>query len=322
MKLDETRGKSRGRIFLLKALVSLSLLAFLFWRTDIDGFINTIKGAKLPLLLFCLLLYVLSQLISTLRWQCLLNAEEFHVPFTRLVLFYFEGMFFNLFLPTLIGGDVVRGYNLYRYTRKGGESLASILVDRLSGLMAMMAIALLALLIGYPYLHEPLVAYLILIIAGGMGLGIFGLANRWLKDTLLSFVGKTGLNNFRERIGRTYEAIHRYREHRKAIGQALTLSLVLQTLGIFIFYLISRALGLSVALPYFFLFVPLIHVFSMIPISLSGLGVREGITVFLFAKAGVSSSGALGLSLAWFSIVALASLPGGMVFLTERSRPG
>lgn len=321
MSPEEAQKRAGGGFFLLKALISLSLLSLLLWRTDLEGFLKTLRSTKISLFLACLLLYMLAQVLSSYRWQRLLEAEEIHIPLPHLVLLYFEGMFFNLFLPTLVGGDVVRGYSLYKYSRRGGESFASILVERLSGLAALMAIALLALALGYPYLQEPLVAYLILAVAVGLALGILGLANRRLKEILLSTLGKAGLHRFQEKAGWLYESIQRYRGHRRALGQALILSFILQTSGIFIFYLISKALRLSIPLPYFFLFVPLIHVISMIPISLSGLGVREGITVFLFAKAGVGSASALGLSLTWFLMVVLASLPGGVIFLTEKPRP-
>lgn len=301
--------------FWLKLAVSLAVLAILLARTDLRAITALFRSLRLPIFLACIGLYILAQMLSVVRWRCLLRAEQINLSIWRLTLLYFEGMFFNLMLPTMIGGDVVRGYQVFRLTRRDEASLASILVERLSGFVAIAIIACIALIPASSYLNDPVVVWLVLASAAGV-IGIIALLlSHQLKARLLRWLTGLGLGRFHETLHRVLESIARYWAHRRALLQAVGLSLILQSFVIMIFYLISRALNLSVEMRYFFLFVPLISVLSMLPISVAGLGIREGSAVYFFAKVGLDSAGALSLSLLWFAVTAFCSGLGGIAFL-------
>jgi len=307
--------------FWLKLLVSLALLAFLFSRTDLQAIWALFRSLRLPLLLSSVALYLVAQIVSTLRWRCLLQAEQINLSTWRLFLLYLEGMFFNLMLPTVIGGDIVRGYQIFRLTQQKESSLASILVERLSGYVALIMIACIALILGSSHLHDPVTVWLTVASAAGIIGIIAGLLNDQLQILFFRLLNRTGLGRFNEALQRFHGALQRYWKHRRALLQAVGLSLILQSLVIMIFYLISRSLNLSVPLRYFFLFVPLISVVSMLPISVAGLGVRESSSVYFFAKVGLDSAGALSLSLLWFAVTACCSGLGGIVFLVGHPHP-
>ncbi|MBI3989463.1 MAG: flippase-like domain-containing protein [candidate division NC10 bacterium] len=298
---------------LLKVGVSLSLLALLLWRTDRSGLVKLLFSLDLPFFSTAVLLYLLGQAMCTYRWQTLLEAEGIRMPYLKLVGFYFEGMFFNLFLPTLIGGDVVKGHHIYQYTAGKEASLASILVDRLTGLTSLLGIALLALFLGGPSLRDPAVTWPILGTAFAFAVGCVAVLHPRLKP----FFEKLPWGRFAEKVLGFYQALQRYRGHRKALGQAVALSVVFQAMVIYSYYLIAKALGLTVPLGPFFLLVPVVIVIAMIPVSLGGLGIREGAVIYLFGKVGVESTSALAMSLTWFLLVILASLPGGLLFALQ-----
>lgn len=306
--------------FALKLLISFGLLAFLLSKTDLQSIGTLFRSLRLPLLLLSLLLYIFAQILSSLRWRCLLQAEQINLSMWRLILLYFEGMFFNLMLPTLIGGDIVRGYHVFRLTHRHEASLASILVERLSGYVAMIMIACIALIPAYPYLHDPAVIWLTAASAAALIGVIAGLLSDQLQTLFFRLLITAGLARFRETLHGLYEAVQRYWRHRRALLLAVGLSLILQSLGIIIFYVISRSLNFLVPLRYFFLFVPLITLVSMLPISVAGLGVREASSVYFFAKVGLDSASAMSLSLLWFAVTALSSSLGGIVFLIGHSR--
>jgi len=316
------RPRAKPWRFWLKLLVSLALLAFLFSRTDLQAIWALFRSLRLPLLLSSVALYLVAQIVSTLRWRCLLQAEQINLSTWRLYLLYLEGMFFNLMLPTIIGGDIVRGYQIFRLTQQKESSLASILVERLSGYVALVMIACIALILGYSHLHDPVTVWLTVASAAGIIGIIVGLLNDQLQILFFRLLNRTGLTRFHEALQRFHGALRRYWKHRRALLQAIGLSLILQSLVIMIFYLISRSLNLSVPLRYFFLFVPLISVVSMLPISVAGLGVREGSSVYFFAKVGLDSAGAISLSLLWFAVTACCSGLGGIVFLVGHPHPG
>ena len=307
-----------GRLLILgKLLVSGCLLALLFWRVDRAAFLRSVEALPLSVFVGCVGLYTLGYVISTLRWQRLLAAEGIHLSLWRLILVYFEAAFFNLFLPTLIGGDIVRGYTIYRLTRGHDASIASILVDRLSGFAAMVVIALVALAVAYRRLQDPQVTGMILAVAAAFALAMTLLLNDRMKSGATGILRLVGLVRFQAKIQGMVEAIHRYRRHHQALGQALVLSGVLQALIIVTYYLIGTSLNLGVPLGYFFLYVPLITVMAMLPVSVAGLGVREGGVVYFFAKVGVEPAVALSMSLVWFSLTLAVSSLGGLAFLLD-----
>ncbi len=310
--------RGRGRLlFFGKLLVSGLLLTILFLGADRAVFVRTLQALSLQLFLGCVALYFLGYVISTFRWQRLLLAEGIRLSLWRLALVYFEGAFFNLFLPTLIGGDIVRGYSIYKITRGHDASIASILVDRLSGFAALIVIALVALGLAYGQVRDPQVAAMILGVAAAFFTMVAVLLNERVKACASGLLRGMGLTRFQVKLQGMVEALHRYRGHHRALGQALLLSALLQGLIILTYYLISAGLNLGIPIAYFFLYVPLITFVAMLPVSVAGLGVREGGTVYFFAKVGVDAATALSMSLAWFSLTLIVSSLGGLAFLAN-----
>jgi len=123
----------RKLIFLaLKILVSISLLIFLFRKADIGNVWLLMQSMDFLLFMFVVFLYAVSQLISTYRWSLFLPNAGINILFLKLVSLYYIGMFFNIFLPTAVGGDVVKSYYLYKFSGRGGNSLASVFYPRRS----------------------------------------------------------------------------------------------------------------------------------------------------------------------------------------------
>ena len=311
-----TPRRAKGRLLLLgKLLCSGAILAVLFWRVDRATFLRSVQALPLKVFLGCLALYAVSYFISAFRWKLLLLAEGIRLPLWRLTVVYLQGSFFNLFLPTLIGGDIFRGYAIYRITDGHDASLASILVDRLTGFAALILIALAALVVAYSQVRDPQVAVLILAVAAAFTLLIVMLLHDWTKERASGALRVVGLVRFQAKLHGLVEALRRYRGHHRALGQAMLLSALLQALLIVTYYLISTGLHLRVPIAYFFLYVPLITFVAMVPVSVAGLGVREGGAVYFFARVGVDAATALTMSLAWFSLSLAMSALGGLAFL-------
>lgn len=314
------RSAAKTWQFWLKLAGSLALLSFLLARTDLHAIGTLFRSLRFPIFFTSIFLYILTQMLSVVRWRCLLLAEKIDLPFWRLTLLYFEGMFFNLMLPTAIGGDMIRGYRVFQMTRRDEASLASILVERLSGFVALVIIACIATIPAYTYLNDPVVVWLVVMAATGVIGIVAGLLSDRLQALFFRLLHGVGLGRFHDGVHRLYEAVQQYWTHRRTLLLALGLSLILQSLVITIFYLISLALNLSVPLRYFFLFFPLICVISMLPISIAGLGLREGSAVYFFSKVGLDSASALSLSLLWFAVTALCGGLGGIAFLVGHSQ--
>src|SRR5262249_2033032 len=129
---------------LLRLVVSVSLLAWLGWRTDWAQVGVAFRHLRLGLWLAAVGLYVVTQCVSSLRWQLLARPLGFTPSLARCTAFYFIGMYFNLFLPTSVGGDVVRAMYLSGGPGRRLNAFLSVFLDRSTGLLVLLALACVA----------------------------------------------------------------------------------------------------------------------------------------------------------------------------------
>lgn len=298
---------------LLKVCFSLGLLAFLLTQVGWQQTLETLGRARFPYLAAAFVLYLVGIVVRAYRWQILLSALRIDIPLTKLTALYFIGTFFNNILPTGIGGDVVRVYRLSKQSKRPIESVGTVLLDRATGLLVLFLIALMALVFSYQLIAPNVAAAILLLCLGSWaGLGLV-LRRDWLERWgLLRIMAKI------KRIREIYESV--YACGLKAIGGALAISFVFNVLLITVNYLIALSLGVEIPLWYFLLFVPIISFLLVLPISLSGLGVREGGYVYLFAQAGVPAPLALAMSLLFYALNVATGLIGGVLYAFEGAR--
>lgn len=297
-----------------RIVLSLGLLALLLRQVGVGQVVATLREATPAPLAGALALYLAGVVLRAYRWQGLLAALGMTASLTRLTVLYFVGTFFNNLLPTGVGGDVVRAYKLARDGPGAAIAASSVLVDRASGLLVLLAMAVGALAFGHR-LVTPALAMVILGVSLGSfaGVGLLLQADWWrrLRDRwpwLRSLAEREGIRAF-------YQSFGAY--GRTALGRAFAISFAFNVLLITVNILLALSLGVRVSPWYFVLFVPLISFSLMLPISLSGLGVREGAYVFLFAQAGVPGSLALALSLLFYAVTVATGLVGGVLYAME-----
>lgn len=284
--------------FGLKLLVSSILLYIFLSRVDVNSVIKTLKQTEISLFIAGFFIYMSTVFVSTKRWSLFLPKD---LKYFKLVSLYFVGLFFNTFLPGLVGGDAVKAFYLYRHIGKGGLSLAAVFMDRYMGLTAMVFIAFIAFIVGYSYIKGSEIILFIPIFLGGFFLASLILWRvKWGKIKFLSSF---------------YGPLMEYKVKKKLIYKGLLLGFVVQGLGITSFYILSLSIGLKVPIIYFLLFIPIVTTASAIPVSVAGLGIREAGYVILFTKAGVTDVEALSLSLLVFITMCMVNLMGGIEYL-------
>ena len=298
---------------LLKVCFSLALLVLLLKQVGWQQTLETLSKARFSYLAAAFVLYLVGIVVRAYRWQILLSALRMDIPLARLTNLYFVGTFFSSFLPTGIGGDVVRVYELSKQSKRPIESVGTVLLDRATGFLVLFLIALVALLFSYPLIAPNVAAAILLLCLGSWaGLGLI-LRRDWLE--------RWGLLRIMDRIKQLrelYESVTAC--GLKAIGGALAISFVFNVLLIAVNYLIALSLGVEIPLWYFLLFIPLISLLLILPISLSGLGVREGGYVYLFAQAGIPAPLALAMSLLFYALNVATGLIGGVLYAFEGVR--
>jgi hypothetical protein len=262
------------------------------------------------------ILYLGGVLVRAYRWGALVWALGVQVSWWRLVGLYFVGSFFSLVLPTGVGGDVVRIYELSRDSPQAASAISSVLVDRFLGLFVLFALALLALVAGQEIV-SPQVRILIALVFLCCLIGVALLVQRtWVE----AWGRRLGLDRLLGRIRilkELYESLHLYGS--AALLQAAAASLVFNLMLVVANYFLGLAVGIELSIWYYFLFVPIISALLMVP-SVGGLGVREATYVFLFGQVGVPPDQAFALALAYDATLILTGLAGAIIYVGQGLR--
>ncbi len=310
-------------ITLLKITVSLGLIVYLFTRIDLAQVGHALKSASYWYLLPAALLFLAAMSNAGLKWYILLRAQGIYVPFRAVLSYTYVGFFFNNFLPANVGGDLMRGYGLARYTEHAAEAAVSVVVDRIVGLMAFMSSAVVAALVAVFVMHQENlqgveVAAIVGLAVIAAGFAVI-LSRRVRAQVERLFTWKL-LAPFAPIYGRLSAALNAYRYSYSPLALAFCTSLLTLVLTNFTDYLIVQSLGGGIPLIYIFLFNPIIAFVLLVPISVGGLGVTQAIYPFFYGLVGVPGSLAFTLSLLKQLIIYVTSLLGGVLWW--RRKPG
>ena len=292
---------------LAKLALSLGLLAWLLRLVDVGDIGAVLAGANPTWLAAAFVLYVAGQGLSAWKWRVIAGAVGFHRPARSFIAYYFIGMFFNAFGLGTVGGDVMRAFCLAGGTRRG-MALNTVIVDRLNGLLVLVALAFGALLLFRTYELPGALYWTTLALAGAI------LTGWWLAPILAPAFLPSG-----NRVRRLVEQdLAPYWGDYRLLARASALSLVFHLSQVGVLALLATALHLEIPATYFFVFGPLVNLFSALPISWNGLGIREGGYVFFLGHIGVGREVAVAFGLVWLGVVLLASAVGGFVYVTFR----
>ncbi len=307
---------------LLKIIVSLSLIIYIVYNIGIFKIIHHLRNVRLKYFLLAILIGVFNVAISAKKWQILLKAKDENKSFVRTWKIYYIGNFFNLFLPTNVGGDVVKAHKMSKETKDSVEAYSSVFMERFTGLIAVLILAISATSLyirGLP-LHISIIVFCIftpLIIVAIIFLAKKSLVKKFRRIYLKVF---SIFNPFslKEKVEKLYDSINLYKKKKRALSLALTLSLLFQTLLILNNYILALSLGLDIPIHYFFIFIPICVVLLFLPISIKGFGVREVLYVYFFTKINVAPAEAISLSFLVQIVGILMSIIGGLVYIYSK----
>lgn len=323
----------------LRIAISTTLLAFLFRQVDTRSLWEIVKGVNIPLLILAFCIFFIGYVLCLLRWEMLLRGAQINLSFKRVIISFCGGIFFSLFLPSTIGGDLVRSVDLAVHTKKPGQVVATVILDRLSGYVGLVTVALVALWLGRSIIQDKSVIIAIVVITAFLIAFLLVLFNTFIYSKINKFLQpaerpmsgneagrKSGRFNamllrLRELLKTTHQEIHYFRNHKKIIVMNLLISLLIQGFSPLVFYSIALSLGVRINLLYFYVFLPVIGAITLLPISIGGLGLRDAMIVFFFAQAGVDKNAAFAMSLLNFFLILLCAGIGGLIYvLTVRHR--
>lgn len=290
----------------LRILVSLAIFSWLAWRTDWAQIRDAFQRLRIELWIASFAVCLFMQVLSGLRWQLLAKPLGFRGSVWRYTAYYFIGMFFNLLLPTSVGGDVARSLYLNGRGHRRLAAFVTVLVDRATGLLILLLVAGVGVLIS----PIPLKSWIVFSVGGMVVAALVGFllirpASRWTKRF--------------DRMRRLREYAKFYLRMPRLLLNTSIISLGVQSANVLSVWLLGLALGIDDIPPvYYWIVVPLVCILTLLPISVGGFGVREGSMVLLLAPLGVDEDLALCLSILWYSVLLAVGLCGGLICLLAR----
>jgi glycosyltransferase 2 family protein len=318
----EPRASARRHLLLaVKIAVSIALLSFLFSRIDAGRLWATARQASLAWLAVALGIYLVNVLASVWRWRVLLHAQHVHIPARTLLGSFLVALFFNNFLPSNIGGDVMRIRDSAQFT--GSKTLATtvVLADRVIGLIGLVLVAALgATMVAGMAGHVPSPIWPSWLWAGFLGATMVSAPALLAPDgvgRLLQPLTVLHPEWIGDRIDGFTAALARFRDRPSAIVSCFGGAVFVQATIVSFYIAVAHALHVPIAPWDLAVVVPLSFVVQMLPVSVNGFGVREATFSFYFTRVGLSMESALVVSLMATALTMLFSVAGAAVWFSR-----
>ena len=303
---------------LLRILISLIVLAIVIASVGAEHLLEALRAIDLRWFAVAFAVHLIGIVVRAYRWSLLIASLGAPVSFGRLFYLYMAGTFFNTFLPTGIGGDVVKIVELAP-DRGGPQAFSTVFADRLTGILGSSLIALIVAVVD-PTDVPPEIVTAVIIASGGVLIATLMLTQRRLLDRLIwrhRFVSQLPGAN---KIYKVYSALTSYSIG--ALARSTLISLPFTLTLIATQYVLAIGLGVVAPVRYFAMFIPLVALVQLLPISFNGLGVREGAYQVLFSTVGVGEAQAVAMSLMYYIVRVVAGLLGGLMYLIGNLRAG
>jgi uncharacterized protein (TIRG00374 family) len=313
-------GRHKVALIAIKVILSLALFAYVVAKVSPGDIWATIRHANANLMLAAAILFFISSLVGSWLWARLLRAQGVPIPYTKAASYYFVGLFFNNLLPSNIGGDIARISDASKHAHHVSPVFSATLMDRLLGVLAIALVAVLASFAALDRFHLYAI-YTAIVIAFLFALGLFlSIFNRTVLKAFEWPFRILGARSIERAIMRLMDDLHGYKDQTGVLLRAFAASLAVQISRILVHYIVGLALGVRAAAGLYFLVVPVLAALVSLPISLNGLGIREGAGVVLFQMAGLTREQAFTVPFLTYLVSVLISLLGGLIFVSRPPR--
>jgi glycosyltransferase 2 family protein len=307
-------------LLVFKLAISAVMMVFLFSRIPLESLVTTLRHANRLVLVLAWLMLLGSNLLASFQWERLLQAVDIRIPFWKVCAYYHVGLFFNNFLPAGIGMDVARVMDASRYGPNRAAAVSTVVMDRIIGTVALAGLALVTTLPAIDRFHLSLIYGALVVFFASSVLLLWAVFHPGLLPAIERLLARFGLGGLKPHLDELAARFQHFRGRRRLLAGLFVVAVLVQLSRIAVHVLVARALGIGTPLTYFFLFVPLLAVIVSLPISLNGIGVREGAGIILFGLVGVQRAPAFSLQFTTYLVGVAVSLIGMLIFLGRMPR--
>ena len=310
---------NRGALIAVRAAVSAALVAWLASRVDLGEVAAALAAVGPRTVAAILALQLVNTGLKSYKWQRLLAADGIRITQAEAFASYMVGTFFNLFLPSSMGGDAVRAVETARRSGRAVATVTSVAADSVLGFTAIGAVGLIALASGAASALEPHERLVAAILYVGVAAASFVAFTPW-PGKLLRFFGLDRWPRLARIVAGVEESLAAYRRSGRLAELAL-LSIAAQCIVVVVVWMIGRSVGVAASLSYYFVAVPLVSLVESLPFTIYGIGLRDVTYVYLLGLVGTAEEKALALSVVYLLLTVMYSLIGGVVFALRSAPP-
>jgi uncharacterized protein (TIRG00374 family) len=307
----------RSRIsFFLKLIITILLILFILSKVDYQAIIAVLLGIRLWYIFWLLVIAFIMVLISCMKWQLFLKKQGIRTPLYHLFLYYLVGYFFNNLLPSSIGGDLFRSYFLGQDIDSQAKSFSSVFLERITGLIALLLVGVIALAFNMRLYQDTsillCIAAMFLIL---LAVVLFFLFEQ-LKDILLALIGRLKvLKPIQKAFNKFYASVHFFKGQKRILGVSMIYSFAFHLMTIVNTLVCCWAISIQPNVLDLAVTVPIIMLISVIPVSISAIGLWEGAFAYFFFIIGIEPAAAVSVALILRAKSILLGLVGGLIFL-------
>ena len=294
----------------IKFLVSVLLIYFLFLLVDIKGFITIFASLNVIYVFIALILIILAVIFSGIKQKIILQYYGLSLSTVQAINLYFVGNFFNNFLPSTIGGDIVKIHFIKQRLGEFKNAFMSVFIDRVLGFMSLLIITLPAFFLRFDSLRHKWILLIVI---------LFYLAGLILLIILFNIntMHKIVKNLFPYRYSKRF-SFHSIQKifSTKVMLKLTFLSVTFHSISVVAYYFVALAFHIHTSLTLFFLFIPIISAIGMLPISFNGVGIREFAFMFFFSSSATKEA-LIAIPLFTYFLTLLVSLYGAYLYVRE-----
>jgi glycosyltransferase 2 family protein len=300
---------------LLRFVVAIGLTAYVLWQSDPSKVLAAAASANLRWIGAAVGLVLIDRTLMALRWIDLLSAltPGSRPRFPVVVRIFFVSSFVSNFVPS-VAADMYRAYALARHDVHLAESTASVLMDRILGVLSMVIVGAIAVPFARDVgLHRGMVLALGLAMAACVAAGMLVFSER-AASTVVGLTASVRWPRLQRITASLVDAVRRYASHRTELTRVLVMSVLVQALRIAQAWCLGCALGITLPLLTYFALMPVILLVMQVPITINGLGTTQGAFKLLFGAMGVPAAPVFTLSVLFLALGIAGSLPGALLY--------
>lgn len=325
---------------IVRLAVALGLTALILWKSRPALVLEHVWAARPLPLLAAVLLVVVDRTLMAWRWLWLLvpfqssaadgsgvptapaaSAARPRVGLGAILHIFFVSTFVGTFLPASVGSDAVRATSLARLGVPLADAVASVFMDRVLGVLAVLGMAVVGLWLAKDLPARPAVLASLAITAAGCAAVAAAVFSTRVAAALVAMLGWLPWRRVHAAGRSVVEAVQRYGPHHGLLTLVTAASIGVQVLRVLQAWCLGVGLGLTAPLAAYFAFIPIILLLMLLPLSVNGLGTSQAGFVLFFAAAGVSPAGAFALSVLFVALGVVGNLPGGILWARSGLTP-